>query len=173
MPSRAQRRRAHKDKLNAAFQAKQQGVSVSSEPRIYAEDVGKLVDLGVDQDLVDRLRIAGVRCVRDIPFKLQSVQGATVDQFDRLKKALERFGVAITVPAALPLTREQSILPKPIATLEDFGLHRNICELITSARIATVEQLAQKLRDDIYIPYIGPVREREIRTALHKADVRV
>lgn len=116
MPSRRQRRFARR----ASAQQKRAGEDVSVqppspdtkptptdvsqvsqvEPKILKEDIGKLVDIGVDQKMVDRLLKAGFPGVRDAVVagkaKLRGIWGMKA-HYGQFEAALQAQGV--TIPA--------------------------------------------------------------------------
>jgi hypothetical protein len=70
----------------------------TDEPKILAEDIGKLVDFGVEQKAVDYLYKAGARHVRDVrdwgKARIREIYGMK-SRFDALESALRPHGVTI------------------------------------------------------------------------------
>jgi hypothetical protein len=73
---------------------------LTQEPQILAEDIGKLVDVGVDQRTVDYLYKAGFRLIRDLPdkgrAKIREIYGMK-SRLSQVENVLQSFGV--TLPA--------------------------------------------------------------------------
>lgn len=72
--------------------------SAPPEPRILAEDIGKLIDLGIDEKTVNRLRGGGVNHIRQLPEigkgGIRQIYGMKT-RLTNLEQVLSNHGVAL------------------------------------------------------------------------------
>ncbi|MEZ0208812.1 MAG: hypothetical protein ACAH17_01390 [Candidatus Paceibacterota bacterium] len=94
------RRRAHIELTQEQGGPDVPTVEVLKEPKLLAEDIGKLADLGIPAMTISRLRDGGVRTVRDLELRgKESLRGifGMKSRLPELEQVLSRHHV--TLPA--------------------------------------------------------------------------